>query len=327
MINCSHPGIAVIIPTYNQANLLREAIQSILDQTFTDWEAIVVNNYSEDNTIEVVESFKDPRIKLINFRNHGVIGASRNEGVRQAKADIIAFLDSDDTWTNLKLERVASFFRHHPGVELVCHDEWVLVDNRIKSVMKYGPYKDYDSLLFRKNCLSTSAVAMRRHNFLALGGFSEDSRFAGVEDYDLWLRLARAGGAIEYLHEVLGTFRVHDQSFTAKIQQHCDNSINLLNCHFENWQGKTFFIRYLMRKRRADMWRVGARAFLNKGDHRASQQVVAFGLKGGPDSLEDMGPKRHELVAGQDLILGQPARQPRRRHPGKILGGPIYSRS
>ena len=158
MVNVSHPGISIIIPTYNQANLLREAIQSILDQTFTDWEAIVVNNYSEDNTIEIVESFKDPRIRLINFRNHGVIGASRNEGVRQAKADIIAFLDSDDTWTNFKLEKVISVFRHQPGVELVCHDEWVLVGNSIKSILKYGPYKDYPGLLFQKNCLSTSAV-------------------------------------------------------------------------------------------------------------------------------------------------------------------------
>jgi len=282
MVTGSHPGISVIIPTYNQADLLREAIQSILDQTFTDWEAIVVNNYSEDNTIEVVESFKNPRIKLVNFANHGVIGASRNEGVRYAKADIIAFLDSDDTWINIKLEKVVSFFRQHPGVELVCHDEWVLVGDRIKSVMKYGPSKDYHRLLFQKNCLSTSAVTMLRHNFLALGGFSEDVRLAGVEDYDFWLRLARAGCTIEYLHEVLGTFRVHGQSFTNKIQQHCDNSINLLNFHFENWERKTFFIRYLMRKRRADIWRAGARAFLNQGDYGQARRLLGLALKEDP---------------------------------------------
>jgi glycosyltransferase involved in cell wall biosynthesis len=282
VVNLSYPGISVIIPTYNQANFLREAIQSVIDQTFTDWEAIVVNNYSEDNTIEVVESFKDPRIKLINFRNHGVIGASRNEGVRQAKADIIAFLDSDDTWNSLKLERVVSFFRHQPEVELVCHDEWALVDNRIKSVIKYGPYKVYDDLLFRKNCLSTSAVAMLRHNFLAVGGFSEDLRLAGVEDYDLWLRLARAGCTIAYLHEALGTCRMHDQSFSAKIQQHCDNSLNLLRCHFENWQGKTFFIRYLMRKRRADTWRGGAKSCLSRRDHRQASKMLRLALKEDP---------------------------------------------
>jgi glycosyltransferase involved in cell wall biosynthesis len=282
VVSSSNPRISVIIPTYNQAGFLREAIQSIIDQTFTDWEAIVVNNYSEDNTIEVVNSFQDPRIKLINFRNYGVIGASRNEGVRQAKGDIIAFLDSDDTWASLKLERVVSFFHHHPGVELVCHDEWVLVDNRIKSVIKYGPYKDYYGLLFQKNCLSTSAVAMLRQKFLALGGFSEDLRFAGVEDYDLWLRLAKAGGSIEYLHEVLGTCRMHDQSFSAKAQQHCDNSLHLLNCHFENWQGTTFYLRYLMRKRRAETWRGGARSFLNRRDHRRARRLLRLALKEDP---------------------------------------------
>jgi glycosyltransferase involved in cell wall biosynthesis len=282
VINLIHPGISVIIPTYNQANFLREAIQSVIDQTFTDWEAIVVNNYSEDHTLEVVESFKDPRIKLINFRNHGVIGTSRNKGVSQARTDIIAFLDSDDTWNSLKLERVVSFFRHQPGVELVCHDEWALVDNRIKSVIKYGPYKDYGGLLFKKNCLSTSAVAMRRQKFLALGGFSEEVRFAGVEDYDLWLRFAKAGGAIEYLHEALGTCRIHDQSFTAKTQQHCDKSLDLLNCHFENWPEKTFFIRYLMRKRRADMWRGGAKSCLNRRDYRQASRFLRLALKEGP---------------------------------------------
>jgi glycosyltransferase involved in cell wall biosynthesis len=282
MVNFSHPGISVIIPTYNQANLLREAIQSIIDQTFTDWEAIVVNNYSEDNTIEVVESFKDSRITLINFRNHGIIGTSRNEGVRHAKAGIIAFLDSDDTWTNFKLERVISVFRQKLEVELVCHDEWLLFENTIKSVIKYGPYKDYKNLLFKKNCLSTSAVAMLRHKFIEIGGFSEDLRFAGAEDYDLWLRLARAGCTIEYLHDVLGTFRVHDQSFTSKIEQHCANFLNVLNCHFENWQRRTFFIRYLMRKRRADTWRVGARSFLNQVDHRQSRRFLHVALREDP---------------------------------------------
>jgi glycosyltransferase involved in cell wall biosynthesis len=282
VLNLSHPEISVIIPTYNQANFLGEAIQSIIDQTFIDWEAIVVNNYSEDNTIEVVESFKDPRIKLINIRNHGVIGTSRNEGVRQAKADIIAFLDSDDTWNSLKLERVVSFFHHQHEVELVCHDEWALVDNRIKSVIRYGPYKDYYGLLFQKNCLSTSAVAMRRHKFLALGGFSEEVCFAGVEDYDLWLRLAKAGCTIAYLHEVLGTCRMHDQSFTAKTQQHCDKSLDLLKCHFEQWQGKTFFTRYLMRKRRAEMWRGGARSFLNRRNHGQARRMLRLALKEDP---------------------------------------------
>ena len=99
------PVITVVIPTYNHAHFLRQALKSLQEQTIQEWEAVVVNNFSEDNTVEVVASFHDQRIRLTNFRNHGIIGASRNEGARQARADIIAFLDSDDTWFSRKLER------------------------------------------------------------------------------------------------------------------------------------------------------------------------------------------------------------------------------
>jgi teichuronic acid biosynthesis glycosyltransferase TuaG len=75
------PLVSVVIPTYNHAQFLRAAIQSVIDQTFSDWEAVVVNNYSEDDTVQIVASFNDARIRLVNFRNHGVIAASRNYGM------------------------------------------------------------------------------------------------------------------------------------------------------------------------------------------------------------------------------------------------------
>src|SRR3989304_1426515 len=75
------PLVSVIIPTYNHAHFLREALESVCAQTHANWEAVVINNYSEDNTVEVVESFKDPRIRLENFRNNGVIAAFRNRGI------------------------------------------------------------------------------------------------------------------------------------------------------------------------------------------------------------------------------------------------------
>ncbi len=74
------PFVSVVIPTYNHAKLLKKALDSVLAQTFKDWEAIVVNNFSTDDTVEVVNSFTDPRIKLLNFNNSGVIAASRNRG-------------------------------------------------------------------------------------------------------------------------------------------------------------------------------------------------------------------------------------------------------
>ena len=92
------PTFSVIIPTYNQADFLRLALKSVLDQTLRDFEVIIVNNYSTDHTLEVVEQLNDHRLSVKNFRNHGVIGASRNSGIRASNGEYVAFLDSDDTW-------------------------------------------------------------------------------------------------------------------------------------------------------------------------------------------------------------------------------------
>ena len=98
------PLVSVVIPTYNHARYLRRALQSVIDQTYTNWEVIVIDNYSKDSTDGVMASFTDPRIVYLKIHNNGVIAASRNVGIRKAKGDWIAFLDSDDFWTADKLQ-------------------------------------------------------------------------------------------------------------------------------------------------------------------------------------------------------------------------------
>ena len=80
------PAISIVIPTYNHAEYLQQALQSVIDQTFHDWEAIIVNNFSDDATLQIIEQFNEPRFRVINFRNHGIIAASRNEGIRNSLA-------------------------------------------------------------------------------------------------------------------------------------------------------------------------------------------------------------------------------------------------
>ncbi|MDA2909554.1 glycosyltransferase [Nitrospiraceae bacterium AH_259_D15_M11_P09] len=277
-VNSYRPAVSVIIPTYNQGDLLRESLQSVLDQTFEDWETIVVNNCSVDSTVAVVLAFGDPRIRLVNFRNHGIIGASRNEGIRQAKSDVIAFLDSDDLWYPDKLEKVMSFFRHQSGVDLVCHDERVLKKGVRERILRCGPYTRYEDLLFKGNCISTSATAVVRSKVLEVGGFSEDPRVVSAEDYDLWLRLSRAGCRFAYLHEVLGTFRLHDESFTSKIEQHCAHCLNAVEPHFAEWQPKTLHWQYVMRRRKAQMLRMAGHAFMRRREHRKARRFLRMAL-------------------------------------------------
>ena len=99
----SLPLVSVIIPTFNRANDLARAVKSVIAQTFTSWELIIVDNHSVDNTDEVVRHFNDPRIKLLKIHNDGVIAASRNLGIHFSSGTYIAFLDSDDWWTPDKL--------------------------------------------------------------------------------------------------------------------------------------------------------------------------------------------------------------------------------
>ena len=96
-----NPDVSIVIPTYNHGIYLKEAIRSIIIQTFKNWECIIINNLSTDNTVDIVKSFNDPRISIINYKNNGSIAASRNKGILSARSEIIAFLDSDDYWYNI----------------------------------------------------------------------------------------------------------------------------------------------------------------------------------------------------------------------------------
>ena len=114
------PVVSIVIPTYNHGRFLKKCLQTVLDQTFTGWEAIVVNNFSEDNTIAVINSFQDQRIHLVNFKNNGIIAASRNLGIKRSVGEYIAFLDSDDWWIPQKLEKSLHYLEQ--GADVVYHD-------------------------------------------------------------------------------------------------------------------------------------------------------------------------------------------------------------
>lgn len=240
-------SITVVIPTYNHAHLLRNAIDSVCCQTFTNWEAVVVNNYSEDNTEEVVMSVADPRIQLVNFRNEGVIAASRNHGVKMARGEYIAFLDSDDVWYPEKLERSLKMLAQ--GYDVVCHAEAWVRNGIIFRQVKYGPVEmsHYHSLLFGRNCLSTSAITVRKSCLEAVGGFSEDSAFVTVEDYDLWLKLSKAGFNFAFIDEIFGEYTIHETNNSRSVMRQMHAELAVLGKHFselESWSVTDRLLRF-----------------------------------------------------------------------------------
>ena len=204
------PLVSIIIPTYNHAQFLESAIDSVRAQTVENWEVIVVNNFSQDNTTELVSSYKDKRIRLVNFANNGNIASSRNKGIELTNAPYVAFLDSDDLWYPEKLSRCLHLLQQ--GYDLVCNSEAWVKQGSERRVVHYGPQAraSYKSLLLEGNCLSTSAVVVRRELLVCAGGFSTQQEFITAEDYELWLKLARLGAKFGFLREVLGEYLIHE---------------------------------------------------------------------------------------------------------------------
>jgi len=183
----STPTVSVIIPTYNRASFVREAIESVLSQTHAELKLIVVDDGSQDSTYDVISSIDDSRICYLRQERRGV-SAARNLGVSRSNANFISFLDSDDLWLPEKLKVQLEFFRTHPE-ESICQTEelWIRRGRRVNPRAKHRKHSGW---IFRE-CLSLcivspSAVMIRRDVFDRLGGFDEE--LPACEDYDLWLR-------------------------------------------------------------------------------------------------------------------------------------------
>lgn len=258
------PAVSIVIPTYNHAEYLQQALHSVVNQTFYDWEAIIVNNFSDDATLQIIEQFNEPRFRVINFHNHGVIAASRNEGIRNSSAPVIAFLDSDDTWYKDKLSKCMSEFEN--GADVVCHGENWISDSSVPRAIFYGPAKKatYRNLLFRGNCISTSATLVKKEVLEQLSGFSENPSFITAEDYELWMRISLATTNFVFVHEILGEFRRHGESASSSVDKHLAAEIAVINHHVEQMH-PSFLVFIKARHRRAKAFYSAGRTHMRDG--------------------------------------------------------------
>jgi hypothetical protein len=187
------PKVSVVIPTYNRADMVGAAIQSVLDQTYDDWEVIVIDDGSIDNTAEIVHRSADPRIHYYYQVNKGLPGA-RNVGIRRATGEYIAFLDSDDLCYSTRLASQVALLDSDPTLGLVAGGH-IEVDLTLKPLREVRPWLTQPLLRLEDVVLGCavcpSAVMTRREWLARVGGFDENMRHQ--EDWDLWLRLAAQG--------------------------------------------------------------------------------------------------------------------------------------
>lgn len=181
--------VSVIIPTCNRAEKVCRAIRSVLDQTFSDYEIIVIDDASADDTRNRLKEFGRSIKVIIHDETRGV-SASRNSGIKQANGNYIAFLDSDDYWLPGKLETQIRFFRENPDA-LICqtNEIWIRKGRRVNPAKKHmKPSGDIFIPSLNLCLVSPSAVMMKRALLDEVGLFDEE--YPVCEDYDLWLRIS-----------------------------------------------------------------------------------------------------------------------------------------
>lgn len=183
------PIISVIIPAYNSEKTIQETIESVIKQTFDDWELIVINDGSQDRTVELVSQIKDPRIKLFSYPNAGA-PASRNRGFNNSVGQFIAFLDADDLWTPDKLESQLNALQLHPDAAVAY--SWTDYIDDSGNFLKQGGRiifngDVYPKLLVRNFLENGSNPLIKREAINDIGGFDESLK--GGQDWELYLRL------------------------------------------------------------------------------------------------------------------------------------------
>ncbi|MFH1771913.1 MAG: glycosyltransferase [Candidatus Omnitrophota bacterium] len=183
------PFFSVIIPTYNRAGFLKIAAQSVLSQSFDDFELIIVDDGSSDETKNTISSFPDKRIRYIHQPHRGV-SSSRNNGVKEARGEFICFLDSDDRFVQRKLEIAKEYIEKHPEYKIFHTEEIWYRNGKILGQKIY--HKKPTGWVFNNAvticCIGISTSAVHKSIFKDIGLF--DETMPACEDYDFWLRTA-----------------------------------------------------------------------------------------------------------------------------------------
>lgn len=221
---------SIIIPTYNRKIDLERCLESLVTQTFKNFEVIVCDNGSTDNTREVVNKFeKKLHLTYIHIeKNSGGPAAPRNIGIKVANAEWICFLDSDDWYSENRLQNIANLDLEK--TDFIYHSLNIIRNNKITGSIKsrnLSRSDAYSDLLFNLNAIPTSSTCIRKICFEKTGGFKEIKEINGLEDFDLWIRLAKTGVRFKYIPIVMGSYAFGEDNLTYNDERQINRFIAL----------------------------------------------------------------------------------------------------
>jgi glycosyltransferase involved in cell wall biosynthesis len=203
--------VSVIIPTYNREKLLKRCIKSVLNQSYENFEIVVVDNYSDDDTANLIHDINSDRIRFFQINNEGVIAKSRNFGIKKAKGKYVAFLDSDDWWDKHKLKLCLNYMSDY---DFVYHNMKQVQGDKEKNLRMRSINKPYfDDLIINGNAIMTSSVVTKKEVLINANLFNESEIYRGWEDYELWLKIAKNDYCFMRLNSFLGYYHVGDDNF------------------------------------------------------------------------------------------------------------------
>lgn len=219
--NLQQPKISIVMPAYNSGLLILDSINSVMSQTYKNWELIVIDDGSSDNTFELVYelSTQDSRIKPFRQRNQG-IGATRNNGYKYASGTWLAFLDHDDLWHPKKLENQINASISEPACGVIFSGGWFFYNSDISNLTEYrtisGTFR-YDEMYLKQleeNYVATLSIMVKRSLLEEIGPWDERKLIQGCDDYDYLFRMAKAKATFHGVKEHLFYYRKHDNNYS-----------------------------------------------------------------------------------------------------------------
>jgi teichuronic acid biosynthesis glycosyltransferase TuaG len=234
-------NISVIVTTYNRPKLLKETLDSILNQTYVDFELIVVDNNSNYDFFKLIKSFNDKRIIAYQNENNGIIAVNRNFGIRKAKGQYIAFCDDDDLWVKNKLELQAKIVLNN-NVDFISSNVFLFnknIDNIIGKTNNRLVFSLNDFL--NKNHINTSTVLAKKSTLLK---FNESADYITVEDYQLWLKLYQNKYKFSFINTPLVYYRILENTMSQKdgANKHLRLISVIINVVLSETKGVSFII-------------------------------------------------------------------------------------
>ncbi len=228
---------SVIIATYNRGKYLRECLNSLVAQTHKNFETIIVDDGSTDNTADVITEFINLiDIKYLKIPNSGFPGKPRNVAARLAAAEWLCFLDSDDIWTKNKLKTCLQFLNDN---DIVYHKLKYFGEGRpfyrITIPSKQLKAPAFRDLMIRGNNIPLSGSLIRKSIFFKVGGFfEENASIGGLDDFDLWLKTSLITERFKFINKTLGKYRIHASNMT----ENSFSQLNKINIVFEKYLPK-----------------------------------------------------------------------------------------